>query len=101
MFPVFMMKTTSLFMFVFAALAVLATVAQINPIWLFGPYSPLNDSNGSQPGWYLGFLEGALRLMPNVETDIGNPVTGGYTFMWNIFIPAVLLPALFFILMYA
>jgi ubiquinol-cytochrome c reductase cytochrome b subunit len=101
MFPVFMMKTTSLFMFVFAGLAGLATVAQINPIWLFGPYNPLNVSNGSQPDWYIGFLEGSLRLMPNVETDIGNPVTGGYTFMWNIFIPAVLLPALFFILMYA
>jgi quinol---cytochrome-c reductase cytochrome b subunit len=100
-FPVFLMKTTSLFMLVFAALVVLATFAQINPIWLFGPYHPLNVSNGSQPDWYIGFLEGALRLMPNVETDIGNPVTGGYTFMWNVFIPTVVLPALFFILMYA
>src|SRR5512146_742143 len=97
MFPVFMMKTTSLFLFVFAGLAVLATVAQINPIWLFGPYNPLNVSNGSQPDWYIGFLEGALRLMPGVETDFGNPVTGGHTIMWNIFLPTVLLPILFVI----
>jgi ubiquinol-cytochrome c reductase cytochrome b subunit len=100
MFPMFLMKTTALFMFVFGALVVLATFAQINPIWLFGPYNPLNVSNGSQPDWYIGFLEGALRLMPGVETDFGNPVTGGHTIMWNVFIPAVLLPILFFIGMY-
>jgi ubiquinol-cytochrome c reductase cytochrome b subunit len=100
MFPSFMMKTTSLFIFVFGALALLATVAQINPIWLFGPYSPLNVSNGSQPDWYIGFLEGTLRLMPGVESDIGSPVTGGHTFIWNVFIPAVLLPVMFFIFMY-
>ncbi len=100
-FPVFLMKTMSLFMFVFAALVMLATFAQINPIWLFGPYNPLEVSNGSQPDWYIGFLEGALRLMPGVETDIGNAVTGGYTLMWNVFVPAVLLPFLFFAGMYA
>jgi ubiquinol-cytochrome c reductase cytochrome b subunit len=101
MFPVFMMKTTSLFLFVLAGLAVLAAVAQINPIWLFGPYNPLNVSNGSQPDWYIGFLEGALRLMPGVETNFGNAVTGGHTIMWNVFLPAVALPLLFFIGMYA
>ena len=101
MFPLFMMKTTALFMYVFAVLAVLATFAQINPIWLFGPYNPLNVSNGSQPDWYIGFLEGTLRLMPNWETNIGNGVTGGHTFVWNVFIPAVLLPVLFFVFMYA
>jgi ubiquinol-cytochrome c reductase cytochrome b subunit len=88
-------------MFVFAALALLATFAQINPIWLFGPYNPLNVSNGSQPDWYIGFLEGSLRLMPGVVTNIGNSTTGGYTFAWNVFIPTVVLPILFFTGMYA
>jgi quinol---cytochrome-c reductase cytochrome b subunit len=100
-FPVFIMKTTSLFIFVFAILVALATAAQVNPIWLFGPYNPLNVSNGSQPDWYIGFLEGALRLMPGVETDFGNAVTGGHTIMWNIFLPAVALPIAFFMVMYA
>jgi ubiquinol-cytochrome c reductase cytochrome b subunit len=95
-FPVFIMKTTSLFMFVFAILVVLATFAQINPIWLFGPYNPLTDSSSSQPDWYIGFLEGALRLVPGVETNVA-----GHTFVWNVFIPAVALPFLFFIGMYA
>jgi ubiquinol-cytochrome c reductase cytochrome b subunit len=94
-FPVFLMKTTALFMFVFAGLAVLATVAQINPIWLFGPYNPLADSSSSQPDWYIGFLEGALRMMPGVETNVA-----GHTIAWNVFLPAVVLPALFFIGMY-
>ena len=95
-FPTFIMKTTSLFFFVFFVLALLGAVAQINPIWLFGPYNPLNVSNGSQPDWYIGFMEGSLRLMPGVESNVG-----GHTFVWNVFLPAVLLPVLFFILMYA
>jgi ubiquinol-cytochrome c reductase cytochrome b subunit len=96
MFPRFMLKTTSLFFFVFGILALLGAVAQINPIWLFGPYNPLNASNGSQPDWYIGFMEGSLRLMPGVETNVG-----GHTFVWNAFLPAVVLPILFFMLMYA
>jgi ubiquinol-cytochrome c reductase cytochrome b subunit len=94
MFPVFVMKTTSLFFFVFGILVLLGTVAQINPVWLFGPYNPLNASNGSQPDWYFAFLEGSLRLMPGVETNIG-----GHTLVWNVFIPAVALPVVFFIMM--
>ena len=39
LYPVFMAKTGALFFFVFGALALLGTVAQINPIWLYGPYS--------------------------------------------------------------
>ena len=96
MFPSFMMKTTALFMFVFGALAVLATVAQINPIWLYGPYNPVIVSNGSQPDWYIGFVEGSLRLMPGVESNVA-----GHTFVWNVFIPAAVLPLVFFIGMYA
>src|SRR6185437_5354681 len=57
MFPRFIMKTTSLFFFVFGLLALLGAVAQINPIWLFGPYNPAISSNGSQPDWYFAFIE--------------------------------------------
>jgi len=93
-YPLFILKTTSLFLFVFGALALLGAVAQINPIWLFGPYNPVNVSSASQPDWYFGLLEGTLRLMPGVITG-----TGGYTWAWNVFIPAVLVPACFFIFM--
>jgi ubiquinol-cytochrome c reductase cytochrome b subunit len=94
MFPVFLMKTTSLFLFVFGALAALATIAQINPIWLFGPYSPVFSSNGSQPDWYFAFVEGSMRLMPAAETNFL-----GHTVAWDVFLPAVLMPLVFFVLM--
>lgn len=40
-----------------------ATVT-ISPIWLYGPASPGDAGAGSQPDWYTGFLDGALRLVP-------------------------------------
>ncbi|MFF1574244.1 cytochrome bc complex cytochrome b subunit [Leifsonia sp. NPDC058292] len=43
--------------------AVAATVT-VSPIWLYGPSSPGDASAGSQPDWYTGFLDGALRLVP-------------------------------------
>ena len=49
MYPYFMVKTGAFFFFVFGVLALLATFAQINPIWQVGPYTPLAISAGSQP----------------------------------------------------
>jgi ubiquinol-cytochrome c reductase cytochrome b subunit len=95
LYPIFMAKTGALFTFVFGTLALLATVAQINPIWLYGPYHPDQVSAFSQPDWYVGFMEGSLRLMPGVETN-----WLGHTFAWNVFLPAALLPAMFFVAMY-
>ena len=51
----------------------LATFAQINPIWLYGPYNPAEISAGSQPDFYMGFLEGSLRMMPSWTVG---PVSG-------------------------
>ena len=64
MYPYFMAKTGAFFFFTFAACALAATFAQINPIWLYGPYNPVSISSGSQPDFYMGFLEGSLRMMP-------------------------------------
>jgi ubiquinol-cytochrome c reductase cytochrome b subunit len=84
MYPYFMAKTGAFFFFTFAVVALLATFAQINPIWLFGPYNASGITAGSQPDFYMGALEGALRMMPNWNTNVG-----GYTIAWNIFIPAL------------
>src|SRR5215467_2167813 len=80
MYPYFMVKTGAFFLFIFAVLALLSTFAQINPIWLFGPYNPSGITAGSQPDFYMGALEGALRLMPPWEWNVF-----GYTFMFNVF----------------
>lgn len=92
LYPVFMAKTGALFLFVFGIIALLATYAQINPIWLYGPYDPVKASAGSQPDWYVGFMEGSLRIMPGVVSNVA-----GHTFVWNVFLPAVLLPVGFFL----
>ena len=83
-YPVFLLKTNAFILFTFAVTAGLATFAQINPIWLFGPYTPDSITAGSQPDFYMGFLEGALRIMPNWETNLW-----GHTIGWNVVIPAL------------
>jgi ubiquinol-cytochrome c reductase cytochrome b subunit len=92
LYPGFALKTGGFFMLVFAMCALLGAVAQINPVWLYGPYNPSQVSAGTQPDWYIGFLDGALRLMPNWEF----PIPGGYTFSFNILFPAVILPGILF-----
>ncbi len=69
----------------------LGAAAQINPVWLFGPYEPGSISSGSVPDWYMGFLDGALRIMPAWE-----PTLGGHPLSLDVLIPAVIVPGLFF-----
>ena len=74
-YPYFMAKTGACFFFIFGVLALLSTIAQINPIWLYGPYTPASISAGSQPDFYMGFLEGTLRVFPSWTWD-GRPYRG-------------------------
>ncbi|MDL4771182.1 MULTISPECIES: cytochrome bc1 complex cytochrome b subunit [Thermomonosporaceae] len=83
-YPVFMAKTGAYFLFTFGVLALLGTFAQINPIWLFGPYDPGAISSASQPDFYMGVLEGSLRIMPNWEIS-----AWGHTLSLNVLIPAL------------
>lgn len=89
--PVYMAKAGGFFFVVFGLIALLSGLVTINPIWIFGPYTPDQVSAGTQPDWYIGWLDGALRLMPNWET-----VLAGYTISWNIFIPSVIIPGILF-----
>ena len=68
-FPYFLLKGQAWFFFIFGVLVLLATFAQINPIWLYGPYTPLAISSASQPDFYMGILEGSLRMMPAWEIN--------------------------------
>jgi ubiquinol-cytochrome c reductase cytochrome b subunit len=91
LYPVYAMKSAGLFATVFGVLALLGGLAQINPIWLYGPFKPSEASTAAQPDWYVGFLEGALRLMPPWEfRGVGHDIP------FNVFIPAVALPGLLF-----
>lgn len=95
LWPTYATRSVGLFFVVFAVLLALGGLAQINPVWLYGPYSPSQVTSPAQPDWYLGWVEGALRLFPPWEIralgyEIPNP-----------FYPAVLLPGLTFLFLYA
>ncbi|MGW7258743.1 cytochrome bc1 complex cytochrome b subunit [Streptomyces sp. NPDC054834] len=96
MVPQFTASSGGLFFMVSGVLTLLAGLAQINPVWVYGPYRPDTVSTGSQPDWYVGFLEGALRLVPPWETAVA-----GHTLMWNVLLPAVVLPLALFAVLYA
>ncbi|WP_405866147.1 MULTISPECIES: cytochrome bc complex cytochrome b subunit [unclassified Streptomyces] len=62
-------KSAGLFFMVTGFIFVVAAVAQINPIWQYGPYRADQVSAGSQPDWYMGVADGLLRVMPGWEVD--------------------------------
>jgi ubiquinol-cytochrome c reductase cytochrome b subunit len=90
MWPTYAAKATGLFFLTASVLCLLGGLFQINPIWVFGPFDPAQVSSASQPDWYMGWLDGALRIMPGWETrlfgfEIPNPFfpgagLGGLTF---------------------
>ena len=45
----------------------MAGLFQINPIWNLGPYNPSQVSAGVQPDFYMGFLDGMVRIWPAWE----------------------------------
>jgi ubiquinol-cytochrome c reductase cytochrome b subunit len=92
--PVYMAKAGGFFFIVFGVTAFLGAVASINPIWLYGPYTPGQISAGSQPDWYMGWLDGLVRMAPPLESYIF-----GYTISWNILIPGLILPGIMFTLL--
>jgi ubiquinol-cytochrome c reductase cytochrome b subunit len=85
--PVYAAKAGGFFFIVFGVIALMASFFTINPVWMYGPYDPSPVSAGTQPDWYIGFADGALRLVPP-----------GLEFVWlnrtwsfNIIIPVLVL----------
>lgn len=60
-------KSAGFFFLVAGVIFAMAALAQINPIWLYGPYRVDQVSAGSQPDWYMGVADGLLRVMPGWE----------------------------------
>ncbi|CAB5238983.1 unannotated protein [freshwater metagenome] len=89
--PVYMAKAGGFFFIVYGVVAFISAVASINPIWLYGPYTPGQISAGSQPDWYMGWLDGLVRMAPPIETH-----AFGHTISWNILIPGLIIPGILF-----
>jgi ubiquinol-cytochrome c reductase cytochrome b subunit len=87
--PVYAAKTGGFFFIVFGITALMGGLLSINPLWKYGPYNPAEVTAGSQPDWYMGFLEGLLRIMPGWESEIF-----GATVSWSSLVPGVVAPGL-------
>ena len=64
-------RSLGLFLVTVGVLFLLGGLAQINPIWLWGPFHTYASTNGAQPDWYLGWLIGGLRLVPGWDLVVG------------------------------
>ena len=94
LWPTYAVKSVALFFVVFAVCAALGGLVQINPVWLYGPFRVQQVPSPAQPDWWLGWVEGALRIFPAWEIrafgfEIPNP-----------FFPAVLLPGVTFAVLF-
>ena len=96
LWPAYAFRSLGLLLAVAAVLFALGGLVQINPIWQWGPYDPYRSTNAAQPDWYLGWLIGALRLMPPLEIR-----AFGWTLVPNPFFGGVLFPLMLFAFLYA
>jgi ubiquinol-cytochrome c reductase cytochrome b subunit len=79
LFPHYTAKSIALQMGVIAVCCALGAFVQINPVWLWGPYQAWRAISPAQPDWYIGWLEGALRISPH----------------WAIHFPGHMIPSAF------
>jgi ubiquinol-cytochrome c reductase cytochrome b subunit len=77
--PVYAAKAGGFFFIVFGIIALISGLFTVNPVWNYGPYDPSPVSAGTQPDWYIGWVDGVLRLMPGV--------LGDFSFKWDIPLP--------------
>ncbi len=94
LWPTYAAYSTGLFFAVFAVSVTMGGLVQINPVWLYGPFRPADVSSPAQPDWFLGWVEGAMRIFPPWEAralgyEIPNP-----------FYPGVLVPGVTFAALY-
>ena len=94
--PAFAMKSTGLLFLTAGVITAMGALFHVNAVWLYGPYSTAAATSYSQPDWYIGFLEGSLRLFPPWETRafgfmINNVVYSG------VIIPGIIFGGLFLV----
>jgi ubiquinol-cytochrome c reductase cytochrome b subunit len=82
--------SAGLFFLTAAVFSLMGGLVQINPIWAYGPFQPAAVSSPAQPDWYVGWLDGALRIFPPFE-----PTILGITIP-SAFIPGVVIPGVLF-----
>ncbi|MFE9690163.1 cytochrome bc complex cytochrome b subunit [Micromonospora sp. NPDC005806] len=94
LWPSYTLRSLALFAWVLAVLFALGGLAQINPVWLYGPFEPAQSTSPAQPDWYVAWGDGALRLFPSWEFRIAGYLVPGP------FFPGVVLGGLAFAALY-
>lgn len=94
--PLHTLKSSGLALLTFGTLLMMGALFQIAPIWLYGPFDAAASTVPAQPDWYLGWVEGALRIIPSTGF-----VLFGRWEVPNPFVIGVLLPTLAFVVLYA
>ena len=95
LWPHYAFKSLALLCCVAGVVSLLAGLVQINPVWIYGPYDPESVSAPAQPDWYVGWLEGALRIWPAWDLHVfGADIP-------PVFWPGVVLPLLLFSVLFA
>jgi len=88
--PSFAMKSIGLMFMTAGVITAMGALFHVNAVWLYGPYDTAAATSYSQPDWYIGFLEGSVRILPPWETRIGG-------FMINhLVFSAILIPGAIF-----
>lgn len=95
LFPSQTIISTATFAATTAVLALMGGLFEINPLWLYGPFDPSQVFAPSQPDWYVGWLEGVLRLWPAWDFEILGVVIP------QPFIPGVVFPGIIFGVLFA
>ena len=90
MVPQYALRTTGYFLLLAGVITAFGAWLQINPVWLYGPFRATDATTSAQPDWYMGWLEGAVRMFPGWDIQIGGFLLPA------IFWPAVVLPGLIF-----
>jgi ubiquinol-cytochrome c reductase cytochrome b subunit len=93
--PGYALRSLGLLFATAGVLFLLGGLIQVNPVWQYGQFELYDGTNGAQPDWYMGWLIGALRLMPPIE-----PSPFGYTLFPNPFFGGLLVPTVLFGLLY-
>lgn len=90
--PTQVFLSTGLFFLTAALVSLIGGLFQVNPIWAYGPFNAAVVASPAQPDWYLGWLDGSLRIFPPIE-----PTILGITIP-SPFIPGVVIPTILFTL---
>jgi ubiquinol-cytochrome c reductase cytochrome b subunit len=96
LWPAYAARSLALMCAVVGVLVLMGGLVEINPVWLYGPFHTYLSENGAQPDWYIGWMIGALRLVPSWE-----PAVLGHTVVPNPFWGGVLFPTAVFATLYA